>query len=574
MRLVLLILICAFTVGAQVPTEAQTGPRAHGSIPSIPGSPSALSACGTVATGNWQLTGNLSAATSEDVCLTMGSGAGARTVDLNGFTITGRIRCSTSNCFNTWITGGVNGTTSTVTCASLETANGGQGPCVWFSNGPSSASGVQLHISDILVQNTVACVAASNRKNMYLDWNWTSGAVAADNPIWVNYTKQIMDSCAGNSNREINVVNADQTLIEYNHITCGNPSGGCGGVEFSNVNAGIVRNNWMVMTTGGGVGRAVIFDNTGGVVTYTFDNEMYENYVQCNDRRCVRIRGSQNARIYDNNFANCSNTSTQGCFDLQESTSGTADFNAIFEGNTINMTGGNAFGVRGSRGTIARNNTFTGSTGRVAKLDTISSINTDFTFQNNTGHTGFSDSTIANAGGGTALITSCPIGTLVVTGTGTNKTHTETDSCVAGGAPLVSLSPSTVAFGSQTVNSPSAGRDITLTNTGDAVLNITGNPALTTGTQFSLTEDCGATLAASAFCTITVTCTPTSVGDKTDSVSVTSNAAGSPHSVSLTCTGITSVAPTTTPTIPAVPIPPLLLGNMPCCYDWKNVLVK
>jgi hypothetical protein len=51
---------------------------------------------------------------------------------------------------------------------------------------------------------------------------------------------------------------------------------------------------------------------------------------------------------------------------------------------------------------------------------------------------------------------------------------------------------------------------------------------------------CGGSLAPLATCSINITFTPTATGGRVGSVSVTDNASGSPHVVSLSGTGITT----------------------------------
>jgi hypothetical protein len=91
---------------------------------------------------------------------------------------------------------------------------------------------------------------------------------------------------------------------------------------------------------------------------------------------------------------------------------------------------------------------------------------------------------------------------------------------------------------------------VTLTNTGNATLNIT--KILLTGSNaadFTLANACGSSLLAGADCTISVTFTPLGPGTRTAAVSITDNASGSPEAVSLTGTGgnpvptITSLSP-------------------------------
>jgi hypothetical protein len=80
---------------------------------------------------------------------------------------------------------------------------------------------------------------------------------------------------------------------------------------------------------------------------------------------------------------------------------------------------------------------------------------------------------------------------------------------------------------------------VSLLNNGTATLSIT-SIGFAVGTNFSQTNTCGATLAVNASCTINVKFSPTVAGTLSDTLQVTDNAAGSPHTVGLTGTGITS----------------------------------
>jgi len=107
-------------------------------------------------------------------------------------------------------------------------------------------------------------------------------------------------------------------------------------------------------------------------------------------------------------------------------------------------------------------------------------------------------------------------------------------------APSVNFNPTSLGFGSQTVGTTSAAQSVTLTNNGTAPLTIFSIAA--TG-EFAQTNDCPispTTLAAGAHCTISGTFSPTSEGAKTGSITVTDNAGGSPHTVSLAGTGTAS----------------------------------
>lgn len=101
--------------------------------------------------------------------------------------------------------------------------------------------------------------------------------------------------------------------------------------------------------------------------------------------------------------------------------------------------------------------------------------------------------------------------------------------------PIVSFSPTSLSFANQIVGTSSASQPITLTNTGNSSLTVT---SLTASGDFSQTNNCGASLAASASCTINVTFTPTVQGARVGSITLVDNAAGSPHTVGLTGTGV------------------------------------
>jgi Abnormal spindle-like microcephaly-assoc'd, ASPM-SPD-2-Hydin len=110
-------------------------------------------------------------------------------------------------------------------------------------------------------------------------------------------------------------------------------------------------------------------------------------------------------------------------------------------------------------------------------------------------------------------------------------------------APAVSLAPTSLSFGNQAVGQTSAGKMVTLTNSGSAALTITS--VTVTGpnaTDFAAPNTCPVspnTLAAGASCTLTVTFTPSAAGTRAAGISVSDNASGSPHTVPLDGTGVT-----------------------------------
>jgi hypothetical protein len=122
---------------------------------------------------------------------------------------------------------------------------------------------------------------------------------------------------------------------------------------------------------------------------------------------------------------------------------------------------------------------------------------------------------------------------------------------VNGSGPAVSLSPSSLTFATTVVGSSSPAQSITLTNTGNATLDIT-LPIQITGTnsaEFKLvtsSSPCGSTLNAGASCIISVSFRPSAPGNATAAVSITDNAPGSPQTAPLSGTGtIVKVSPST-----------------------------
>jgi subtilase family serine protease len=112
------------------------------------------------------------------------------------------------------------------------------------------------------------------------------------------------------------------------------------------------------------------------------------------------------------------------------------------------------------------------------------------------------------------------------------------------------LTPANLTFASTKDGTSSAAQTVTLKNTSTVALDlVTGGITLsgTNASSFGETTTCGATVAAGASCTIQVTFKPTAIGTLTGTLSVASDATGSPQKVSLTGTGTASELITLTP---------------------------
>jgi len=104
-----------------------------------------------------------------------------------------------------------------------------------------------------------------------------------------------------------------------------------------------------------------------------------------------------------------------------------------------------------------------------------------------------------------------------------------------GGTPAVSLSAATLNFKKVLIGRTSSAQTITLTNSGNATLNISG---ISANLDYHIsTKTCGATLAAGANCAVSVTFTPTAKGARNGTLTFNDNAPNSPQTVALSGTG-------------------------------------
>jgi hypothetical protein len=91
-----------------------------------------------------------------------------------------------------------------------------------------------------------------------------------------------------------------------------------------------------------------------------------------------------------------------------------------------------------------------------------------------------------------------------------------------------------VRFGKQKVGTTSLPQTVTMTNNGRSALTIA---SMKTNGQFRKTSTCGTNLAAKATCTISVTFSPTSTGQKSGTVQINDSASTKPQVIALSGTG-------------------------------------
>src|SRR5204862_455571 len=110
-----------------------------------------------------------------------------------------------------------------------------------------------------------------------------------------------------------------------------------------------------------------------------------------------------------------------------------------------------------------------------------------------------------------------------------------------GVSPAVTLSPTTVNFGNQVINSSSAPQTIILTNTGNSSLSIS---SITSSADYTVTNNnCPfilfkQVLPAGAKCTFDLVFTPTKLGTDNGTVTIVDDAPTSPQTVTLNGIGV------------------------------------
>ncbi len=100
--------------------------------------------------------------------------------------------------------------------------------------------------------------------------------------------------------------------------------------------------------------------------------------------------------------------------------------------------------------------------------------------------------------------------------------------------PVATFNLTAIGFGNSIFGGASSPKPVTLTNTGGAVLNISN---IVLGPDFVQMNNCGGALGSAASCTINVQFSPLGTGPRSGDLQLFSNAAGSPHKVSLSGTG-------------------------------------
>ena len=142
----------------------------------------------------------------------------------------------------------------------------------------------------------------------------------------------------------------------------------------------------------------------------------------------------------------------------------------------------------------------------------------------------FKPTAVGAASGNISIVSNAPTSPTAVTLSGTGIAATLT----------LGINPTGLAFGNVTTGTSSASQNVTVTNTGNA--NVTISQITLNGTGYSMTGG-GApvTLTPTQNLVLSVEFSPTTAGSVNGTISVTSNASGSPANVTLSGTGVAPV---------------------------------
>ncbi len=163
-----------------------------------------------------------------------------------------------------------------------------------------------------------------------------------------------------------------------------------------------------------------------------------------------------------------------------------------------------------------------------------------FALQEQTGGAATFTNVTATGVNGPAPVYNCEGGGFTVTDGGGNSGISGTPYCGNWPAPVyppypptgVTVAPSALSFGSVATGTTSAAQTVTVSNPTNAAAAVS---SISASGDFSQTNNCGSSIAASGSCTVSVKFAPTATGNRTGNLTV--NAGGVTNTVSLTGTG-------------------------------------
>jgi hypothetical protein len=113
---------------------------------------------------------------------------------------------------------------------------------------------------------------------------------------------------------------------------------------------------------------------------------------------------------------------------------------------------------------------------------------------------------------------------------------------VANPLPALHLSATVLGFGNVIYGGSPATQTVVLSNVGTAPLFLSGISE-SGNSDFSVSNNCAASMAAGAQCSLGVAFAPHAIGARSGTVTIRSNAAGSPHTINLSGTGCRYFSP-------------------------------
>ena len=134
--------------------------------------------------------------------------------------------------------------------------------------------------------------------------------------------------------------------------------------------------------------------------------------------------------------------------------------------------------------------------------------------------------------------------------------------------PVATLSSADVLFGNQQVNEASNPVTVTLTNTGNAPLQIVGFALNQSPSSYAFSRNCPAALAAGASCNIVIRFTPQSTGADVAQLTITDNAPNSPQTITLTASGLANPNNTLASELSS-PVPGTTLAGPNATFTWS-----
>ena len=281
--------------------------------------------------------------------------------------------------------------------------------------------------------------------------------------------------------------------------------------------------------------QTVTLTNNGNATMVISDIEITGDYVQTNN--CPGSLGIGSSCTFQVTFTPSQGGERDGLLTITDNAPGSPRSIALTGSGYVTTAtvspSSLAFGNQALASTSAAQSILITNTG--ANPITVSAVTTTGDFaQTNT-----CSMPVAVAGTCTINVTFSPtvggsrLGTLTVNDNAQGNPHVVTLSGT-GMAGVASLNSSSLTFAAQSVGTSATAQAITVTNTGNGSLTFASIQA--TG-DFSQTNNC-TSVAAEASCTIQVSFTPTSSGNRTGTLTVTDSAANSPQLVSLSGSGI------------------------------------